>query len=1078
MPRYSGIWTLSQVNQAIKNLDWEGTPPTVIEYLVVAGGGGAGSRYGGGGGAGGLLQGIAGIAPGVSYNVTVGAGGIASTVTGTASNGSDGNNSVFDATSSGAYTGRIVAVGGGRGCGAQDVNFSGGSGGGASYRGPASSGTSGQGNGGGAAGVGGDAFFGGGGGGAGTIGFNATSTLPGNGGAGIASDITGTKVTYAGGGGGGSVNTAVVGTGGAGGGGLGAGTSAGYAGTPNSGGGGGGGSSTFGGYNGGAGIVVIRYPGNTQYFTGGTLNYSNGYIVHTFYSSGTLAPVAPRLFASPDYQISRSLRFNSANSTYLSRTPSAASNQQTWTLSCWIKRSAIGTASNGIFYQQTANSDTGYFDILFTSSDTLVLEGYTTIWRNTTQVFRDPNAWYHIVVAVDTNQVTANNRIRLYVNGVEVTSFSATANPTQSSTTGVNGTGAAGLGRNNTAYLNGYMTEVNFIDGQQLTPASFGYVEPTTGVWTPLQYVGTYGTNGFYLNFADNSALTAATLGKDLSGNSNNWTPNNFSITAGATNSSMVDTPTNYGVDTGVGGEVRGNYCTLDPLNTYTTNITLANGNLNFTQSASNGLTIATIGVNSGKWYWEYQLGATNYCVIGMYQSGSLSMTYLGQTGVTLSVTNGTSLNQSGVSAPTGTMPAFTSSDVVGYALNMDTGTLTVYLNNVARLVYTGLTGTWFPAQGANAAASGIFNFGQRPFAYTAPTGFKALCTQNLPAPAILPQKAFAVNTFASSYSNRVIGTGIQSDFVWAKRRDAANGNILLDAVRGAGQTLRSDTNAVESNDGAYYVQNFNSDSYSIGSSDNALNGGAGATYVSWTWNAGGITATNTAGTVSAQVRANPQTGFSIISYTCPAANGAYSVGHGLGTTPSMFIIKSRNGGYDWFTWHTVLGTSLTSYLRLNGNYGLADAAGMWGTAGRDSTVLGLANGVSTIANNTQIIYCWAEVPGYSKFGSYIGNGLADGPFIYCGFRPRWIMIKLSTASTSENWQIIDTSRDTYNVAGLELYANLSNAESTGSGNLTRVDLTSTGFKIRTTNSGWNTSGNTYAYAAFAESPLKYARAR
>jgi hypothetical protein len=175
------------------------------------------------------------------------------------------------------------------------------------------------------------------------------------------------------------------------------------------------------------------------------------------------------------YQISRSLRFNSADSAYLSRTPASGGNQSTWTYSAWIKRSTLGVAQT-LFQQQTASSDTGYFSILFFAGDTLSCSGWASTWRVTTQVFRDPSAWYHLVVAVDTTQATANNRIRVYINGSEITAFSTTNNPTQNSTTGINGTGPAAIGReyNGTLYYNGYQTETYLIDGQALTPSSFG----------------------------------------------------------------------------------------------------------------------------------------------------------------------------------------------------------------------------------------------------------------------------------------------------------------------------------------------------------------------------------------------------------------------------------------------------------------------------------------------------------------------------------------------------------------------------------------------------------------------------
>ena len=259
---------------------------------------------------------------------------------------------------------------------------------------------------------------------------------------------------------------------------------------------------------------------------------------------------------SEGYQIQRSLRFNSSDSAYLNRTPASAGNRRTFTWSGWIKLSATGI-------QRVLSASSGSADdFLAFASDTLRFQitdsGGTPVGNLiTTQVFRDYSSWYHIVVAVDTTQATASNRLKMYVNGVQVTAFSTATYPAQNTDTLALNTAVthylSSTGGTN-RYLNGYMTEVNFIDGQALTPSSFGQTNANTGVWEPKPYAGTYGTNGFYLNFSDNSNTTATTLGKDYSGNGNNWTPNNFSVSAGAGNDSLVDVPTAWGTDTGVGG--------------------------------------------------------------------------------------------------------------------------------------------------------------------------------------------------------------------------------------------------------------------------------------------------------------------------------------------------------------------------------------------------------------------------------------------------------------------------------------------------------------------------------------------
>ena len=310
------------------------------------------------------------------------------------------------------------------------------------------------------------------------------------------------------------------------------------------------------------------------------------------------------------YQIERSLRFNSADSAYMSRTPASAGNRKTWTWSGWVKRSKLGSEEI-LFACGSTASDTAFGQIIFGDDNTFRVNAYSLSWRTTTAVYRDVSAWYHFVVVFDTTQATAANRVKVYVNGQEVTAFGTSNNPTQNTDYAINQNIQHTIGRYDLGgggnYFNGYLTDINFIDGQALTPSSFGETDSDTGVWTPKAYTGSYGTNGFYLKFADNSGTTSTTLGKDSSGNGNNWTPNNFSVTAGAGNDSLVDTPTSYGTDTGAGGEVRGNYCTLNPLDKSQYVGAPTNGNLDVLNSGNfvEDRFVGTVAVNSGKWYFE-----------------------------------------------------------------------------------------------------------------------------------------------------------------------------------------------------------------------------------------------------------------------------------------------------------------------------------------------------------------------------------------------------------------------------------------------------------------------------------------
>jgi hypothetical protein len=1066
----NGIFTLTQVNQAVRQGAWTGfIAPTWVEYLVVAGGGGGGGN-GGGGGAGGLLTGVVTVLAGTSYTVTVGSGGAGGTAS--LNPGSNGVASVF---------GSISSSGGGGGGGYNVFSSvvtsgsAGGSGGGGGRQYDVRGGTGGQGTGG-QGNKGGDGskdYASGGGGGAGTIGLNAFSERAGNGGSGIASAISGTVTTYAGGGAG-TTQPSVNPPGSVGGVGGGGGPSPTYSaaagtGSSNSGGGGGGGWGADGGA-GGSGVVIVRYPGTVQYFTGGTLSYANGYVIHTFNASGTLAPTTPTPYVANDYQISRSLRFNSADSTTLSRTPASATNRKTWTWSAWVKKSAAGETMLFSVYVDGSNFGVLYFN----SSDVLQFQTRTggAVQGNlfTQAVFRDPSAWYHIVMVWDSTKSAVPAGISIAVNGVQqalTTSVAVTTNY-DGWINSANDHRFGSLGAS--SYANGYLTEVNFIDGQALTPSSFGYYDFNTGVWAPTKFVGVYGTNGFYLNFSDNSNTTAATLGRDYSGNSNNWTPNNFSVSAGAGNDSLVDVPTNWGVDTGVGGSVRGNYCTLNPLDQGST-VVLSNGNLNVSITSGLVSSRATFGVASGKWYWE---ATCNYFHISPSAYG-----YAQSTG---DKWNNNSSSSYGASWTTG--------DVIGVALDLDAGTLVFYKNGTSQgTAFSGLSGTFFPMMFVR-LNDGVysFNFGQRPFAYTAPSDFKALNTQNLPTPTIGATAA----TQAGKYYNAVLwtgngsvpraisGLGFQPDFVWGKARDIAFSNILYDSVRGTGTSkslVSNSTNAEGSFSSFTNISSFDADGFTVGvtGSTNVLND-SGRTFVGWGWRASNATAvTNTAGTVNSAVSANTTSGFSIALWTGTGVNATF--GHGLGVAPAMVIMKNRTqggAGYNWAVYHRSL-PDASYFLDLNTTSAQAINAGIWNSVAPTATVVTV--GTARINNgDLNVAYCFAEVPGYSRFGSYVGNSSSNGPFVFCGFRPAYVMVKLSSTGATADWIVEDGTRNPSNVVNGKLSPNTDGAEFVDASAI-GIDFLSNGFKIRGTDGSVNTA-NTYIFAAFASAPFKYALAR
>jgi hypothetical protein len=779
---------------------------------------------------------------------------------------------------------------------------------------------------------------------------------------------------------------------------------------------------------------------------------------------------------SGGYQISRSLRFNSADSANLTRTLTTPTNNKIWTWSGWIKFSSINT-TQGIFCAPITGTTQDQFRLESGGSLGLYWSASNSGALVTTQVFRDPSAWYHFVVAVDTTQATASNRAKIYVNGSQITSFSSATYPDFNFTQKFNSAVVHDIGGpayDGSLFFSGYMTEVNFIDGQALTPSSFGETNAQTGVWQPKAYSGSYGTNGFYLNFSDNSNTTAATLGKDYSGNGNNWTPNNFSVTAGAGNDSLVDSPTSYGVDTGVGGTVRGNYCTLNPLNAGST-ATLSNGNLDITGTiaATTSLAYSTIGVSSGKWYWEVT-PLTGDHMIGIGKDGGR---YDWQTtnGYSYFGNNGQKYTNSAGSAYGAT---YANNDVIGVGLDMDAGTLTFYKNGTSQgTAFSGLTGTWFPiAQNPGSPLTEAFNFGQRPFAYTAPSGFKALCTQNLPTPTIGATTATQAGKFfnpvlytGTGSSLGVTGVGFQPDWTWIKLRSAVADHALYDAVRGVQKQLESNNTTAETTE-TNGLTAFGSDGFTVGTLSQV--NGSGGSYVAWNWKANGSGSSNTAGSITSTVSASTTSGFSIVTYTGTGANATF--GHGLGVTPSMVIIKQRsNAGIDWIVWHTTF--SSTQYMTLNTTAAVGTGATLWNSTTPTSTLVSIGTDVGTNQNTiTYVAYCFAEVAGYSKFGSYTGNGSADGPFVFTGFRPAYVMVKATISGTAD-WAIHDVARNTYNVVDNTLLANLSDAEYTSNA---PIDMVSNGFKIRTTNPNWNTNTGTYIYICFASNPFKYSLAR
>ena len=905
------------------------------------------------------------------------------------------------------------------------------------------------------------------------------------------------------------------------------------------------------------------------------------------------------------YEVERSLRFNSADATMLQRTLSSSGNRRTFTWSGWVKRAKPDSSSMEALFASTTEVSSGNSNTYMTFyQDKIYLNSYdysgggTAYSLTTTQVFRDPSAWYHIVWAVDTTQSTSSNRIKLYINGEQVTSFSTASYPSQNYQGLINNSsykmtmGRAFPSLSNNSPLNGYMAEINFIDGFQYDPSYFGETNVITGQWNPKKYTGSYGTNGFYLNFSDNSGTTASTLGKDSSGNGNNFTPNNFSVGAGIGNDSLEDTPTN-------------NFCTLNPLKTFGT-YTLSNGNLTVSGSARFD-SVGTFAVSSGKWFWEI----TNTDV-GIAYNGILNINQfrtapgaIGSGGVyTQYVYDGTKYRDANPSGASAYGASYTDGDIVGVALNLDDNEITFYKNGTSQGAIT-IPNDLYTAYLYSDSGSYNYsiNFGQRAFSYTAPTGYKALNSANLPDPTILlPNKHFDTLLYTgNSTDNRAItGLNFQPDLTWIKRRSGgAQSHFWVDALRSntdgsggngnVGALATNDTYAETAtlSDGGF--ESFNSDGFTLGkgsATHNAdapyqRNNASGGTYCAWNWNAGdtdgktytvtvvsdsgnkyrfdgygtsavtldlaeggtyifnypsahpfrfsttsdgthgggseyttGVTvisstsiqivvaasaptlyyycsshsgmggaintnstlgSSNFDGTTQSVTKVNASAGFSIVTYT--GTGSTTTVGHGLGVAPKVVLTKSRSSSGSWGVLHTESNPTAEHRINLNDNGGFSSYQGynIWADTVPTSSVFTVNSDATTNASSvTYVGYLFNEVAGYSKFGKYTGNGDANGPFIFTGFRPAWIMIK--NVNTSTWWFIYDVKRETFNPQRTIFGANVADAEYPD--NAYRIDILSNGFKIRGTQNETNKSGDTISYFSFAESPFKNARAR
>ena len=794
--------------------------------------------------------------------------------------------------------------------------------------------------------------------------------------------------------------------------------------------------------------------------------------------------------AASDYEIERSLRHNSADSTYFSRTPSGTSSRTTFTFSFWTKFTSSDD-SGAVFgvWQDNTSRDT----LRFLSGQINLQCGQHGENAQTSGYFRDPTSWYHIVCAVNTTQASAGDRVIIYVNNVAQTLGTNQISQNREfkiNTDNIHVIGCRWLSGAYDSGFNGYLADFHFVDGSQLTPSSFAETNTDTGQWVPKKYSGSHGTNGYHLKFDDNSGTTATTLGKDSSGNGNNFTPNNYSVTSGETDDSLLDTPFE-------------NFCTLNMKQPATKQAgTVTNGSLDVA-GADYILQRANWhfgpgGITSGKWMWEVK----NTSSSGSTQYGA----YAGITGnfeqdggeIALSADKSwastTSFAYKDYTATSGTEPGAGNQSLgtMTFGLDLDAQTLKYYYNGsllhtdstipdpatteIAPFIHSTNSG------GSADWANSHFNFGQRGFSYGGSSGltaagYKALSTANISITIDKSSDHFAANLYSGTgSSNSITGLDFAPDLVWVKRRDTSgNHHLIIDTIRGGSKSLETDTIDSE-NSNANRSLTFNSDGVTWNSDTGNANA-SGGSYTLWSWKGGGSTSANTSGTINSTVNVNATAGFSFGTYT--GTGSAATIGHGLGVKPEVIIIKNRTdsvGSY-WSVYHhnSFVSAADPNMIYLNDTNGKRDDTNVHGTSVTiNSTVFSVGdyNGSNGNGDN-MVFYCFSGVPGYSKFGTYEGINNADGPYVHLGFRAEYLLIK-NIDSDSRPWILKTAKRPGYNPVKEWLQTTSTAAEATNE--YTDIDFLSNGFKLRQ-NGSYTNNTVSYVYLAFAAFPYKYANA-
>ena len=787
--------------------------------------------------------------------------------------------------------------------------------------------------------------------------------------------------------------------------------------------------------------------------------------------------------------IERSLVNAEGRSRYLTYTPSVAGDQRTFTLSGWFKLYKIDNNQQD-FIWMCGGDGNNRFQVSREGVEQInfepIVSGSTQARFYTSNKFNDPTAWYHFVFKIDTTQGTSSDRYNFYINGVE-TEYGGTGGevvttsyPSQNTQFLWGSTIQHNIGRRSYGDLDEAdmgIAELHYTSGYAYDATAFGYFDDQTGIWKPKKFTGSYGSAGWHLDFSDTTSTT--TLGYDKSGNGNHWTLNNYS-----TDNAILDTPTN-------------NFPVWNPT-TLTmgngSNGTLTNGNLEWLGTGGNDQVIANLAVESGKWYYEVKVGqnpSTFDCGWTTTDEAArdrlTAMSYYNLVGIRSGKTISFDTNA--------TVVSYTTNDIIGLALNLDDNLLYMYKNGSllhTQSVPTDKGDTFIPMCGDSSDndASGIVNFGQDSsftgdvtkqgnkdangigdFYYPVPSGYKALCSVNLPpttSSVIRPQRHFdtVLYTGNGGTSQTISGIEFKPDLIWFKGRNHTAAFVWLDSVRGVTKNLRSNSNAQEGTTTAF-LTSFNEDGFTVGQS--GTTNGSGETNIAYCWKGGGAAVSNSDGTITTSISANQEAGFSIVTYT--GTGSAATIGHGLGKVPKLVITKLRDTTtQDWFMNFGEITGDRGKYVKLNSTNAEVSETTVYPNTASTSTVysVGTDNAVNG-SGSSYVAYCWSEIPGYSKFGSYEGVDDADGPYVHLGFRPAFLFIR---KRQGEDTVLFDTKTQTRNEIGQSgrIYLDLDNSQS---GTTKDMDFHSSGFKLRKNTGIVNAaSGNAvYVYMAFAEKP-------